>query len=323
MSSNLSSEKKTSQTLWWIPFPAMTVGVIAGFWGMKSKQSEGFLKKESVTSSANLQKNSSVEHPGRLLYLSNCARCHGPNGYGDGPESVHLSVSERPRDFLSIQWKTDSRPESIEQVLMKGVPGTPMAAFGTTIGEFDREQIVRYVASLSSALSRIPDKDGHRQFVQNLVEKYGWQWSSEKLKTGTRIGSTDPNENNKKIAEIIKSNSVSKTGLYFFEVWGVHCAVCVEKLGESSKIRSDLSKLGFGYHLLCVDEPELSNVQKFLNSRGITTPSLTDKENGFQLGTDLSLLPVTLLVDEYGNILARFMGVFDWNNPLQSSMSVQ
>lgn len=303
----------------WIALTAMVLGVSAGVWTANSKPLVESTHTNQVIATASTHSSESENQAGRLLYLSNCARCHGLEGRGDGPESAALAGSSRPRDFKSVDWKSDARAATIEQILKKGVPGTSMAAFGSTIGEIDRLKIIRYVESLAPPAARIPNNHSQRTLVQDLVARFGWQWSTDKLKMDRKLGSTERDRNEVKVSQFLSNGASSKTGLQFVQAWGVHCAICLEKLPETSEIQSFLASLGYGYQLLCVDEPNPSNVRDFLISREIKTTSLTDSDNSFKISTDLSLLPATLLVDEYGNILAKFTGVFDWRSKLQPS----
>ena len=311
---NVAPPKKMKH--WWIPIPALLIGLTAGVWTSNSKTP---VQSPVSSSLSNIERSAPKDHPGRLLYLSNCARCHGLEGRGDGPESAGLAGAARPRDFTSTDWKSDARSVTIEQILNKGVPGTSMAAFGSTISENDRQNLIRYVETLAPPEARIPNNHSQRKRVQDLVDRFGWQWSSDRLKPGTKLGSTDGDRPEVTVSEILKTASQSETRLQFVQAWGVHCAICVEKLPETAEIQSVLSRLGYGYELICVDEPSPTNVQAFLTSKGIKTKSLTDSDNGIKLSTDLSLLPATMLVDEYGNILAKFTGVFDWRNVIQPS----
>ena len=154
---NASPQKNAKFKNWWIPFPAMLLGLSTGIWTANSKPPVESIDSKPVLATGGAHSSESENQAGRLLYLSNCARCHGLEGRGDGPESTGLAVSSRPRDFKSVDWKTDARAATIEQILKKGLPGTSMAAFGSTIGEIDRLKIIRYVESLAPPAARIPN----------------------------------------------------------------------------------------------------------------------------------------------------------------------
>ncbi|HYB09987.1 MAG TPA: copper homeostasis membrane protein CopD [Alphaproteobacteria bacterium] len=79
---------------------------------------------------------------GRLLYFQNCAICHGPHGYGDGPAAAALPVT--PADLTSGHFFHHG-----EGVLFwwisNGVKNTPMPAFGDRLDENRRWDLVNFL----------------------------------------------------------------------------------------------------------------------------------------------------------------------------------
>ena len=252
-----------------------------------------------------------------MLYLAHCARCHGPTGQGDGPESTGLAQSARPRDFTGDNWKYNSSREAIEQVLLKGIPGTPMAAFGSTLGDQDRRQLVEFVSSMAPPAARLPNDQNQRDFVKNLVAQAGWQWSADTIQPSARLGSSVLTAPEMPLAQLLQAQPAPPTGLHFVQFWGVHCAVCVEKLPEMLQMQSAARGRGFGFQLICADEPDGRAVREFLEARGLQITSLTDLASDCKLGTDLSLLPTTLVVNSTGQVIAKYVGLFDWKRYLQ------
>lgn len=87
------------------------------------------------------------------LYQEHCVICHGISGSGTGAAS-RLQVPY-PRDFRAgiFKWKSTARSEKptredVSQVLVKGIPGTPMPSF-RTLPPSEREALVDYVIYLS------------------------------------------------------------------------------------------------------------------------------------------------------------------------------
>lgn len=252
---------------------------------------------------------------GRLVYLSHCVRCHGANGEGDGPEIANLPAeSPRPRNFRDADWKFEATPESIESVLRQGIGGTSMAAFGSTLGETDLNNVVAYVASLAPPDARIPIANGQREMVRELVNNHGWQWSSDQVDQSSNIISTENTTNTISLQDWVKSKNKPETNLYFIQVWGVNCAICLEKLPEMPAMKQAVEGRGFGFSLLCADQPDANAVELFLKSQALQMTSLTDSQQAFQLATDLTLLPTTLLMNRQGQIIARKTGLFNWKN---------
>ncbi len=80
---------------------------------------------------------------GESLYRANCASCHGPDGAGDGPAVG--SLVRRPDDLAGIvPRRLDGE---LAWTLAAGVAGTQMPAFGTTLLEGERWELVSFLRS--------------------------------------------------------------------------------------------------------------------------------------------------------------------------------
>jgi len=80
---------------------------------------------------------------GESLYRANCASCHGPDGAGDGP--AVSSLVRRPDDLAGIvPHRLDGE---LAWTLAAGVAGTQMPAFGTTLLEGERWELVSFLRS--------------------------------------------------------------------------------------------------------------------------------------------------------------------------------
>jgi copper transport protein len=78
---------------------------------------------------------------GAQLYRANCQSCHGPDGAGDGPAANGLS---RPPDDLAgiVPHRLDGE---LAWNIAAGVAGTQMPAFGTTLLDGERWELVSYL----------------------------------------------------------------------------------------------------------------------------------------------------------------------------------
>ena len=92
---------------------------------------------------------------GRLAYEKlGCARCHGDNGRGDGPEATGLidatCYPAHPRDLtLRARYKGGATARDIYRTLATGLDGTPMMALRTGVSDADRWNLAYYVSSLA------------------------------------------------------------------------------------------------------------------------------------------------------------------------------
>jgi mono/diheme cytochrome c family protein len=82
---------------------------------------------------------------GRLLFLSQCALCHGEHADGRGLRREGLSSP--PRDFTDPTWRRRSSPRRVFYTIREGLKGTPMPAWKT----LDDGQIWDLTAYLLSA----------------------------------------------------------------------------------------------------------------------------------------------------------------------------
>ncbi len=67
---------------------------------------------------------------GRKLFLENCASCHGPEGRGDGPQSLIDEKGRKisARDLTSGDFRGGGELDELFKRIRAGMPGTPMPA---------------------------------------------------------------------------------------------------------------------------------------------------------------------------------------------------
>ena len=83
---------------------------------------------------------------GRATFQERCLPCHGPRGRGDGPAGAALDP--RPADlFLHVPQHTDGE---LFYFISRGIPGSAMPAWRTTLSETERWQLVQYLRVLSA-----------------------------------------------------------------------------------------------------------------------------------------------------------------------------
>src|SRR5262245_56406525 len=92
---------------------------------------------------------------GKVLYESQCARCHGDRGRGDGKDSRRLGF--HPRDFSLGSFKCRCTPsgalptdQDLLRTFAQGMPGTPMTKPPDV--QWTREDelaLVQYIKSFS------------------------------------------------------------------------------------------------------------------------------------------------------------------------------
>jgi mono/diheme cytochrome c family protein len=104
---------------------------------------------------------------GQSVYSQmDCPRCHGDQGYGDGPSAYTQTDAQgraiRPRDLTFRPRKTGDTAADLYRVFMGGLPGTPMPSFADALAESDRWALAQYVDSL-----------GVRPYTRGWLESIG------------------------------------------------------------------------------------------------------------------------------------------------------
>jgi copper transport protein len=84
---------------------------------------------------------------GSLIYQQHCAACHGPTGAGNGPQAAALNPKPANlRVHLAPGLHSDAQ---IFAWLTNGLPNTAMPAFGDTLSEDQRWQVINYIRTFA------------------------------------------------------------------------------------------------------------------------------------------------------------------------------
>jgi mono/diheme cytochrome c family protein len=93
-----------------------------------------------------LPMNAGTVERGAEVYKANCASCHGPTGYGDGPAAS--SLNPRPANLAWLSRMPMSRwdPFMFWTVSEGGAPfGTAMPSFKDSLSDADRWAVIGYI----------------------------------------------------------------------------------------------------------------------------------------------------------------------------------
>ncbi len=93
---------------------------------------------------------------GEVIFVTNCATCHGTSGKGDGP--VGAALTPAPRDFTTGDFKFDTDEDGtpgtdtdIRNVIANGggaYGGSPLMAPWPTLSDEDVSNVIIYIRSL-------------------------------------------------------------------------------------------------------------------------------------------------------------------------------
>jgi mono/diheme cytochrome c family protein len=83
---------------------------------------------------------------GKVLYERHCMTCHGPRGYGDGPNALLLTITpanfHRPGSFL----KSD---ETLLRMIEHGGVFSPMHSWRGRLTDGEMQDVLAYIRVLS------------------------------------------------------------------------------------------------------------------------------------------------------------------------------
>ena len=78
---------------------------------------------------------------GKSLFATHCAKCHGPQGKGDGPDSDHAAD-------LTDEYRTELNPEGVLFYKVWNGHGTDMPAFKSQLTKDETWALVEYLKVL-------------------------------------------------------------------------------------------------------------------------------------------------------------------------------
>lgn len=109
---------------------------------------------EPVEATTPIQAQQDIANPGKVIYTSLCAQCHGEKGDGNGP--VAASLFPRPRDFTAGLFKirsteSGSIPTDMDLVssVLNGLHGTAMPDWKPFLAGDSLRAVLAYVKSFS------------------------------------------------------------------------------------------------------------------------------------------------------------------------------
>jgi mono/diheme cytochrome c family protein len=98
----------------------------------------------------------SIKHGQELFQKLECWKCHGPQGFGNGPSASTLTDSNdepiRPYNFAAgSRFKCGATNQDLYKIFMTGLDGTPMPSFADVIKPEDAWDLVHFLRTLQVA----------------------------------------------------------------------------------------------------------------------------------------------------------------------------
>jgi mono/diheme cytochrome c family protein len=93
-----------------------------------------------------LSTSAATINQGHTLYMSDCVKCHGASGHGDGPDAS--SLTRLPADFTDQSVMAQLSAASLYNYISDGI-SPDMPAFSGTLDDIQRWTLVSYIRSLT------------------------------------------------------------------------------------------------------------------------------------------------------------------------------
>lgn len=241
---------------------------------------------------------------GRLAYQVHCARCHGPEGRGDGPDAA--SLRPPPRDFASRPWSHGETPEAIRNVIRQGVPGTAMTAWSDLLAPHELDAVVDYVHSFRSPATG-SETDPAQQV---LLRQAGFEPVDPPI--AAVPFSFEDLDGRKRTLDQDRGKAI----LLIF--WGTTCAPCMEELPSLDRIAQAFADAPLAVLPICIDEPDDAVVREVARTRTKHLPLFVDRTGIARIQYDVQTIPCAVLIDSKGRQIGRVQGGKDWSiEPVQ------
>ena len=240
---------------------------------------------------------------GKLLYQIQCARCHGAKGHGDGPDSAN--VRPAPRDFASTNWRFGPSPESIREVILKGIPGTSMYPLGGSASPRELDALVEHVRSLAPKEPAGPARKPLAPGLESALTSAGFVPESSPRRAP--VVEVETLEGARRSLDF---GRVDKVALLAF--WGTSCAPCQEELPVLETLAEEFRASGLEVVPVCVDEADRTVVRRVIRGKFEKFPSFVSVDGMARLLYDVQTLPAAALIDRDGNLLGMARGAVDW-----------
>lgn len=261
------------------------------------------LPPTALISSADVSNNASHDagalSRGELVYTVYCARCHGPEGRGDGEGVEQLPA--RPRDFAGSEWKFPKTFESIRRVVHDGIPGTPMPAAGQAFPASDIDAVSRHVLQLAS---RPPEKPA--------ISKPAGDRLSKVIRAAGFLPTAIHPAPAATFADTRNGNTLSLDSLrgqpVLLHFWGTTCVHCLAEFPRLIELQQACQASGLTILSVCADEDDESAVESVGRRSAGEHPLHVDTTGLATHRFQVQALPSYVLLDAEGQIVATRTG---------------
>lgn len=235
---------------------------------------------------------------GEMLYTIHCAKCHGPEGHGDGEGAEKLVPP--PRNFARRPWRFEPTADSIERVVTSGIGGTSMPSFQATLLEADIQAVAQYVLKLSETSDS--EETGNDLFA---AAKF-FPLKSPRGAPALELQAADGSE--RTLADL-------RGRWVILNFWGASCEHCLAKMPQLAELQAKFDQQGLTVVNVCADEDDASAAQNLLTKAAPTMTTYVDPSGLANSRYEVSLMPTIWLINPRGELVAKAQGAPNWTDP--------
>ncbi len=240
---------------------------------------------------------------GEMLYTMHCAKCHGDEGHGDAEGAEKLVPP--PRDFASRPWRFEPSSESINRVIVSGIPGTSMPAFGSTLPKADIDALTAHVLTLSQSSAGAPQAD------DRFVAAKFMQLKSPRAAPSLALESAS--EETLSLADL-------RGKVVLLNFWGTSCEHCLAKMPQLQQLQQRFAERDFVAVNICADEDDATAAQAMLSAVTPAQTTFVDPTGLVNSRYEVSLMPTIWLLNDNGQLVAKAQGARDWSDPALAAL---
>jgi mono/diheme cytochrome c family protein/thiol-disulfide isomerase/thioredoxin len=255
---------------------------------------------------------------GRLAYQIHCIRCHGAAGHGDGSDAERLTPP--PRDFASPHWRFAPTAAAVRQAIVAGIPGTAMPGWGASLSQRELDGLVAYVLTMAPS----GRQDDRRLAIAEppvssaliaLLGQAGFT-AEARPRAAPPLEVTDLAGGQASLDDFR-----GRTVLVLF--WGTTCAPCLAELPAAMRFADRHRRQGLAMLCVCVDETDAAAIRAVAGPQLAGAPLYVDTTGRSRHGYDVQSLPIAVLIDRAGRLIARAGGGRDWADPALDALIEQ
>jgi peroxiredoxin/mono/diheme cytochrome c family protein len=222
---------------------------------------------------------------GRMVYEARCARCHGHDGHGDGPDAAMI----RPplRDLASASWRSAAVRENVRRVVVDGLPDKGMPGAAGVLSPHDQEAVIDHVLALETTA---------------LMARAGF--ASETGRTAPAVLLRDPTGSTSALERF-------RGSVVLLAFWGTTCIPCLKELPELERLMDRFQAAGLAVVPVCLDETDPAKARDVAASRAGHLPVYV-ADGTARESYNVHHLPHAVLVDREGRLLAHASGGWRW-----------